>query len=65
MTPEERAAFIIAQAACLNAEVAGMLAENQHRMNCGNSIAYGEEAFQDVIDKSVCNHNAAISFLRD
>ncbi len=65
MTPAERAAFIMAQAACLNAEVAGMVAENTYREMRGETIAFGEDAFQEVIDKSVCNHNAAISFLRD
>ena len=28
-----------------HARVQGMVAENQHRLDCGNSIAYGEEAF--------------------
>lgn len=28
-----------------NARVQAMVAENQHRLSCGNSIAYGEEAF--------------------
>lgn len=28
-----------------HARVQGMAAENQHRLSCGNSIAYGEEAF--------------------
>ena len=28
-----------------SARVEGMKAENQHRLACGNSIAYGEEAF--------------------
>lgn len=45
MTHEERAAYINAQATLLRVEMEGMLAENQHRINCGNSIAYGEEAF--------------------
>lgn len=26
----------------------GMLAENTHRINCGNSIAYGDESFFDL-----------------
>jgi len=26
----------------------GMLAENHHRLQCGNSIAYGDEAFDDL-----------------
>lgn len=40
------AASILVQAFACNARVAGMAAENQHRLDCGNSIAYGEEAFQ-------------------
>ena len=44
-------AFILAQVALLNCEIAGMQAENQHRMNCTQSIAYGEEAFAIVYKK--------------
>jgi hypothetical protein len=29
----------------------GMLAENTHRLDCGHSIAYTEEAFQTLADK--------------
>ena len=58
MTTEERAAFLIAQAAILNAEIAGMVAENMQREACGHSMAYGEEAFQQVIDKSICKREA-------
>ncbi len=53
MTPEERAAFIVGQAAILNAEVAGMVAENMQREACGYSMSYGEDAFQVVIEKSI------------
>jgi len=41
-------AFVLAQVALLNCEVAGMQAENQHRMNCGLSIAYGAAEFAGV-----------------
>jgi hypothetical protein len=41
-------AFVLAQVALLNCEVAGMQAENQHRMNCGNSVAYGADQFAAV-----------------
>ena len=34
-------AFILAA----HARVRGMMAENQHRLSVGQSIAYGEEAF--------------------
>ena len=41
-------AFVMAQVALLNCEVAGMQAENQHRMNCGLSLAYGADEFTGV-----------------
>lgn len=36
---------ILAQIAASQARVAGMQAENAHRAACGNSPAYGEDAF--------------------
>ena len=29
----------------------GMLAENAHRLNCGNSIAYSNEAFFELAER--------------
>lgn len=65
MTPEGKAAFIMAQAACAMARIAGMQAENQHRVACGGSIAYGEEAFAQVEAEYMIGHNAVIDYLRD
>lgn len=62
MTDEQKAAFIMAQAAVLNAEVAGMTAENEDRISRGLTIAFDEAAFQDVINRSGCTHNAVITF---
>lgn len=39
MTPEQQAAYIMSQSACAMAEIAGMQAENQHRISQGYSIA--------------------------
>lgn len=44
-------AFVLAQTALLNCEVAGMQAENQHRLNCGLGIAYGADEFLSVQKK--------------
>jgi hypothetical protein len=44
-------AFVMAQIALMNCERAGMEAENTHRIDCGHSIAYGEEAFRALHDK--------------
>ena len=41
-------AIVLAQVALLNCRVAGMQAENQHRLACGNSIAYADGEFAAV-----------------
>lgn len=64
MTLEQRCAFLVAQAAVLNARVAGMHAENMMRVHRGENIAYAEEAFEKEISSSVCNWNSAIDYLR-
>ena len=64
MTAEQKAAYIIAQAACLMAEVAGMQAENQDRAQRGESIAYPETAFQEAIVRSGVHHNGVLTLFR-
>lgn len=58
-----KAAFIAAQTALMEVELQGMLAENQHRMNCGNSIAFGEEAFIELKNRfePVIGYNAIVA----
>lgn len=65
MTPEQSAAYVMGQAACLMAEIAGMQAANQHRLSLGHSIAYDEGAFQDAINNYQCHHNAAIGLFNE
>ena len=74
MTSEERVAFINAMVACAEIEAKGMEAENQHRLrisvsgmgvSCSNSIAYGKDAFDSLIDKYGIHHNAVLGYLRD
>ncbi len=62
MTSEQQAAFIMAQAACAMAEIAGMQAENQQRVHRGESLAYVSKDFDAVIDRNVIGHNAVLSF---
>jgi len=64
MTQEQRCAFLIAQAAVLNAKVFGMQAENMQRAHRGESMAHTEQSFQNEIDGSICAWNAAIDYLR-
>ncbi|MCD8349107.1 MAG: hypothetical protein LUC93_00660 [Planctomycetaceae bacterium] len=35
----------------LDAELEGMKAENTHRLDCGLSIAYGDEAFNQLAER--------------
>lgn len=42
--------YILIEAFAINAEIEAMKAENQHRHACGNSIAYGEDAFLGKAD---------------
>lgn len=61
MTDEQKAAFIMAQAAVLNAEITGMAAENYIRMYRGEALAYDEQAFQAAVNRSPCHHNAVLT----
>jgi len=64
MTPEQKAAYVMAQAALLNAKVASMQAENAVREQLGYAEAYGVKEWEDVLEKAqrVIGHNAIIKF---
>lgn len=62
MTPEQKAAYIIAQSACLMATIAGMQAENQNRQHEGLSPAYTQDNFEDQILRYRVHHNAVMEF---
>lgn len=64
MDPQARAAFVIAQAACAQAEIAAMQAENTEREQRGLSPAYGYGQFMAVQDRYLIGHNAVIEYLR-
>ncbi len=63
---EGQNAYVLAQVALLNCERAGMEAENTHRISIGQSIAYGDEAFQALADRyaAVIGHNAIMELAR-
>ena len=65
MTPEQQAAYINAQTAAVQAEIAGMVAENTFREMNGETIAYGHAAFRALIDEYGISHNAVVGFFRD
>ena len=61
MTPEQKAAYVIAMAACAMAEIAGMQAENQQRTHRGEAMAYPEASFTDAINRNGIHHNAVLT----
>ena len=61
MTPEQKAAYVMAQAACLIAETLGMQAENMQREHRGESMAFVTKDFEDAILKYGVHHNGVIS----
>ena len=66
MTPEQKAAFIVAQAAMLNSLIAGMQAENAMRSHRGETPAYVEEDFFRLHQEyaSVIGHNAVLEYFQ-
>ena len=65
MTPEQAAAFVIVQAACAMAKIAGMQAENQQRVHRGESMAYTEIDFENVTRHNVIGHNDVLQLFQD
>lgn len=60
MTPEQKAAYIQAQAVCALIEAMGMQALNRDRDTKGLSLAYDDEAFFGLIEKYGIHHNATV-----
>ena len=64
MDPEQRAAYVNAQAACCMAEALGMISENMMRISEGKSVAYDHSAFCSLIERYGVHHNAVVMMLR-
>lgn len=66
MTPEQKAAFVLAQISLLNLELESMKAENLHRQSKGYSLAYTEDGFNHVYLKyePILGSNALIEFFK-
>jgi len=62
-TPETRAAYIVAMAACANASVAAMQAENDAAKSAGRPQVYNYHDFEGVPNAYGIHHNAVVSFL--
>lgn len=64
MTPEQAAAFVIAQAACAMTEVAAMLAEDRLAAIQGHNCHLGNE-YRAVIEQYTVGHNAVLQLFQD
>ena len=65
MTDEQKAAFIISQAACMIAEIEGMKAENKLQEYNGEDPAFVKSDFEGVSAKYACLwHNQVIEFFQ-
>ena len=64
MTEAQQAAYIQSQSACALIEMEAMKAENTYREMRGETIAYNEKAFLDLIERYGIHHNAVISMFR-
>lgn len=63
MNEQERAAFIQSQSVCALIEALGMVALNMQRQATGNSMAYSDTDFDNLIIKYGIGHNVVIGFL--
>lgn len=60
MNDELKAAILIARAAALNAEVAGMVAENNHANACSRSQPYHYDSFMCAVRDNNLGENNLI-----
>lgn len=65
MTPEQKAAYIVAQSVLAYAEIEAMKAANLERQLAGQSLAFSESDFNSIQHKYPIGHNAVVSFFRD
>lgn len=64
MTPEEKAAYIMAAAARAIVRAIGAHAENMQRSHQGYSVAYDDAAISAIIDEEGIGENQVLQWLR-
>lgn len=65
MTPEQKAAYVMAQSVSAMATIEGMKAANREREARGHVLAYGEDAFNGVIDQYGLSPGAVMGLFHD
>lgn len=63
MSPEQKAAYVFSQAACMLVELEAMKLANFERAQAGAAPAYGEQAFRELPDKYALHHNDVVGFM--
>jgi hypothetical protein len=61
----DKVAYLNSQIACAMIEAMGMQAENKQREIMGNSPAYVEDSFMELLTKYGLHHNSVITFLQE
>jgi hypothetical protein len=61
MTPEQSAAYVIAQAAQAIITAIGMHSDNMQRQHCGQAMAFCAGDFEQLIMDSGIHHNAVVA----
>jgi hypothetical protein len=64
MTPEQTAAYVIAQSACAAAEIAAMQAQDRAWLAAGHGT-YSDLDYRGVIDRFCIGHNAVLQCFQD
>ena len=65
MNENERATLLFSQSVCAMLRGFGMISENFQRIHRGESLAYTDKAFEDVINEFSIGWNSALIMLRD
>jgi hypothetical protein len=65
MSPEQKAAFIMANAACAFAEIAGMHAVNQSMVASGERPVYGLDEFNAIFAKYLISDERVVAFFKE
>lgn len=63
MSPEQAAAFVIAQSACAMAEIAAMQTRNARYV--GADKYHEPKDFEDIVNKYCIGHNAVLQLFQD
>jgi hypothetical protein len=61
----DKVAYLNSQITCAMIEAMGMQAENEQRKIMGNSPAYVEDSFMQLLTKYGIHHNAVITLLQE